>query len=1093
MALVAVLVMVAILSLTLVAFVNTMTLDRTASYSYSQSFKADQLACGGAWRVVQELQDEMAAGAAPDTTGGGQAVYTNVTAANVMPRLVGTNAAMPSLVKVSLAGTSAYVPGGTLSNGGVLPSPVSTATKSGNGHYVSAGRWNQICLGAFPSTAALPYWITVTRSGPSSVTDVTKLRNLQDTANYAIGRYAYAIYDEGGLLDINAAGYPQTFADGSSLSAPDAARKGTPGTIDLTAVPGLSAAAVNSLLLWRAASTALSTGAFLTALYPTNAAATNADAVLSVTNVVGTVTNVTRHPYVAPGDNSFLSRQDLISYAQSHGITNALPYLATFSRDVNGPSFSPASAIPAGFALPAAPGTYPNATNVNALLVRNAATKQPLLAQRFPLSRLALFNDAANHLADIQAYFGLSPDNDGYSWDYRAGATGILPLSQVAALGRDPDFFELLQAAVLQGSLVPYAQPYSNKVNPPVPPSCMTLLRMGADLIDQYDSDDMPTVINFNKEKVAGVENLPYFDELLFWPYRPLGDATRATLKGYFLVQLWNPHQNAATPPSHGPSELRCLLMTSDQAQGLGFQVVASGRSAVTTNAAGAVAILTNSASVTNAVQLSYPGSQSANPPAYVAFTNSAAFAEPRLLDSSTVSASDSSSYWGEVKEGANVRAGFLILSASLPDARVTVPAPAVGATNMVWTNLDAMVTAASANSMGLRLEFKDTKGNWQPYQGGNPGVAAATNLTQTFYGNLASGYGSIQATDKTVGAFPPPGVTAANVAAFTNFAYVAPHAFYFSDPRSIWPGFAEGDSTVNQTIRPNAADAGAKVGSSYASIMATNLYTLPSAVNGAGIYTGTSPYVAFYNENASNNVFAAAHGLAANNTFFGDNDGVLRPGDGYYGGNPFPAGAVTNRPVLLNRPFRSVGEMGFAFRGGGPWKTVDFFSPASADAGLLDYFSVDAAPLVEGRINLNTRQSVSLQAALQGAYKSEAAQTTLSPAESAAIAAAITNATAQAAFVNRADLVRSFSTNAVLTDPVKTQREAAVRALGDLGTTRTWNLLVDVIAQVGHYPPSATDPAQFVVEGERRCWLHVAIDRYTGQIVDSKLEAYEE
>jgi hypothetical protein len=34
---------------------------------------------------------------------------------------------------------------------------------------------------------------------------------------------------------------------------------------------------------------------------------------------------------------------------------------------------------------------------------------------------------------------------------------------------------------------------------------------------------------------------------------------------------------------------------------------------------------------------------------------------------------------------------------------------------------------------------------------------------------------------------------------------------------------------------------------------------------------------------------------------------------------------------------------------------------------------------------------------------------------------------------------------------------------------------------------------ASFVVEGEKRYWLHVAIDRYTGQIVDQQLEAVEE
>ena len=77
-------------------------------------------------------------------------------------------------------------------------------------------------------------------------------------------------------------------------------------------------------------------------------------------------------------------------------------------------------------------------------------------------------------------------------------------------------------------------------------------------------------------------------------------------------------------------------------------------------------------------------------------------------------------------------------------------------------------------------------------------------------------------------------------------------------------------------------------------------------------------------------------------------------------------------------------------------------------------------------------------------------------------------------------------------------QREAAIRALADSGTTRVWNLMVDVIAQSGRYPPnvSATVPnplAQFVVEGERRYWLHVAIDRLTGKVLDKQVELVEE
>ena len=52
---------------------------------------------------------------------------------------------------------------------------------------------------------------------------------------------------------------------------------------------------------------------------------------------------------------------------------------------------------------------------------------------------------------------------------------------------------------------------------------------------------------------------------------------------------------------------------------------------------------------------------------------------------------------------------------------------------------------------------------------------------------------------------------------------------------------------------------------------------------------------------------------------------------------------------------------------------------------------------------------------------------------------------------------------------------------------------MIDVIAQSGHYPPNASTLAGFVVEGEKRYWLHIAIDRFTGQIVDQQLEAVYE
>ncbi len=46
-----------------------------------------------------------------------------------------------------------------------------------------------------------------------------------------------------------------------------------------------------------------------------------------------------------------------------------------------------------------------------------------------------------------------------------------------------------------------------------------------------------------------------------------------------------------------------------------------------------------------------------------------------------------------------------------------------------------------------------------------------------------------------------------------------------------------------------------------------------------------------------------------------------------------------------------------------------------------------------------------------------------------------------------------------------------------------------DVVGQTGHYSPNTTDLSQFIVEGEKRYWLHVTIDRFRGTVVGRQLE----
>jgi hypothetical protein len=70
--------------------------------------------------------------------------------------------------------------------------------------------------------------------------------------------------------------------------------------------------------------------------------------------------------------------------------------------------------------------------------------------------------------------------------------------------------------------------------------------------------------------------------------------------------------------------------------------------------------------------------------------------------------------------------------------------------------------------------------------------------------------------------------------------------------------------------------------------------------------------------------------------------------------------------------------------------------------------------------------------------------------------------------------------------------KQAIARTLAEVGQARTWNLMIDVIAQTGNYvsgTPDLTDPTKFVVQGEKRYWLHIALDRDSGTVLGTQLE----
>ena len=231
-------------------------------------------------------------------------------------------------------------------------------------------------------------------------------------------------------------------------------------------------------------------------------------------------------------------------------------------------------------------------------------------------------------------------------------------------------------------------------------------------------------------------------------------------------------------------------------------------------------------------------------------------------------------------------------------------------------------------------------------------------------------------------------------------------------------------------------------------------------------------------------------------------------PFPGPFGMSPTPPPFVTNY-AMLNRPFRNVGEFGYAFRtSAGPTatpanpKTIDFASAASADAPILDFFTYSSASLRAGTINLNTQNIAVIAAILRSAITNESTSAVVGLAAANNAAASPTpsptlgivtdpvNGTMMRPATGRQDITRLVVAAGNTIGSTEEAKETVARALSEVSQTRTWILMIDLIAQSGRYPPNAKTLANFVVEGERRYWLHIAIDRFTGEVIDQQLEA---
>lgn len=184
----------------------------------------------------------------------------------------------------------------------------------------------------------------------------------------------------------------------------------------------------------------------------------------------------------------------------------------------------------------------------------------------------------------------------------------------------------------------------------------------------------------------------------------------------------------------------------------------------------------------------------------------------------------------------------------------------------------------------------------------------------------------------------------------------------------------------------------------------------------------------------------------------------------------------------VLDHAFTTIGEFGYGIDTSTAGLPSLNFSASGSDTAVLDFFGynpINSSYPRAGIVNLNTKNVPVLAAIIKGAAPTDGSTSYADqPAATAAAQAIVAETTARPAFT-RADVARlaSVVTNSPFTTNEET-RETIARALAELGQTRTWNLLIDVIAQTGHYARNAQNLTDFVAEGEKRYWLHIALGR---------------
>ncbi len=1063
-ALVITMALVILLSFMVIAFFSMVTSNRQIENTSAGGVTARLLAEGAVGAIQADLRQEIIAGSNVEN-----GVYYPKAPANMVPeRAVNVTVTDPNFLNVVKQSGKVFTQEATIFK---AASSAKSSEPASNGRLISAARWGAPMLtGAEFTTANTPNWIFVNPTGYSAT----------PTAS-TIGRIAFNVYDVGGLLNINASGFAP--GGGTAYSA-EMHRKGMTTWADMRALPGINANAFAATDGWPAKWRI--TGDWGSGSDP---------AAFSIFNPATSAAYYERtgwrtaflNPAGTASDRVFASRQDLIRYAKAYPGTfppngNLIPglqHLTHWSRWSNTPTFrhdeTRPFTKPVVGAVTAGGNDYNNETSRKAAnpffpTVKVAAAFQrktldqagnlinrpgtagtaqpgePLVKYRFPLNRLSLMKRTTTGVGKehpIYWAFGLTRGgNVSDPWVYSElnSKDRIANLEEVAAQNREPNFFELLKAAIHAGSLGKASGAGASVSRDSIDGNLdLQVWRLGANIIDQYDADSFPTIIRLPagtswddanylssgtlKVKICGIESLPQVQAVTqVWKWTSKKTPSSTPVGGTIIMQpvLWNPHDitTYVDPGSGTPTKFRVWSSaTSLQYHGVPASTSNPNRS--------------NSAVEFN--------------------TNSNAFREPNLIAR-------------EARDGINaVAIGTL---ASLVDDSAlkwlgsgrTEPAGGAAVPGAV-----AVYAANSANGLSVYLDYQDTDGTWVTY-------SALESITHNGFVGYYNGYVTYFAKPDprtqrfgSFGAQPGATNTTLNVSGAWN--YIGPG----------WP-----PSTGQMASLWDVAPRGP-------------VWCNWPQFNGRGESGSGTTHPTAITENKDGSAFR-----------YSDPDGVVRWGDSGFGANGMLSNQQATRPIVLNRPFRSVGEMGYAFRDQ-PGKSIDFFSERSGDSALLDVFCISESPddaIVANRVSLNSASDQVLKAMMSEGLRRDAGGSNLTSNsvdllnndEVDTVIQAIRSARTTAPFLNRSELVSRVMKElpgSGTSFTIKRQREAVIRALADMVETNNWNFMIDIIAQSGRMRPGGSASTDFIPEGERRRWHFVSIDRSTAKVLDEHGEDF--